>query len=453
VTTWSHLLRLLEGRWFRRLLGVRLGSQLADGVFQVALASYALFSDRQPSAAALATALALVTLPFSVLGPFAGVLLDRWSRRQVLVWGNLVRVGLALLAAVVVAAGLPDGAFYAVVLACLSVNRFLLAGLSAALPHTVTGDDLVTANALSPTAGTLAFVAGLGAGALVRGLEGPGSGDVAVLLASAVLYAGAGSLALRLPPTLLGPEEDPERPGALAATRDVLGGLGDGLRHLRRRRPAATALAVIGSHRYFFALWTVAVLLLHRNLLHPGDRDEAFAALSVVAVTTAAGFVTAAVVTPSVTERIGTRRWVLLLLVLAAAVQPLLVLTATRGVHGAALVSAYALGLVSQGVKICVDTEVQAGVDDAYRGRVFSLYDVLFNVAFVAGAATAAGVLPTDGRSGVLALVATVGYLLTAAWWWRFGGSPRPEGNGVRRVPPAARSRPPARGSRGRPHE
>ena len=440
MSTWAHLLRLLRGRWFRRLLAVRLSSQLADGVFQVALASYALFSDRQPSAAALATALAVVTLPFSVLGPFAGVLLDRWSRRQVLVWGNVVRVVLAVLTAGVVAAGLPDPVFYAAVLACLSVNRFLLAGLSAALPHTVTGEDLVTANALTPTAGTLAFVVGLGVGGLARGLTGgsggPGSGDVAVLLTAALLYAAAGSLALRMPRSLLGPDSALESPGLSAAVRGVGSGLVAGLHHLRRRRPAATALAVIGSHRYWFGLWTVAVLLLHRNLLHPGDPDAAFAALSVVAASSAAGFVTAALVTPAVSERVGTRTWVLLLLLLAAVVQLPSASADSGWSHGAALLAAYVLGLVSQGVKICVDTEVQAGVADDYRGRVFSLYDVLFNVAFVAAAATAAAVLPVDGRSVPLAVLAAAGYLLTAAGWWVLGPGPR-----VMPPQPAARSR------------
>ena len=64
------------------------------------------------------------------------------------------------------------------VLLCLSVNRFLLAGLSAALPHTVEPDDLVTANALTPTAGTLAFIVGLGVGGAVRQRAGGPGGTV-----------------------------------------------------------------------------------------------------------------------------------------------------------------------------------------------------------------------------------------------------------------------------------
>ena len=137
MTALRHLVHLCGGTWFRRLLGVRLASQLSDGVLQAALASYALFGQDQATAAQIATALAVVLLPFSLLGPFAGVFLDRWSRRQVLVLANLVRVAIALVLAGVVATGLPDPVFYGVVLLCLSVNRFLLAGLSASLPHTV----------------------------------------------------------------------------------------------------------------------------------------------------------------------------------------------------------------------------------------------------------------------------------------------------------------------------
>jgi MFS family permease len=83
------------------------------------------------------------------------------------------------------------------------------------------------------------------------------------------------------------------------------------------------------------------------------------------------------------------------------------------------LVSAFVLGVVSQGVKISVDTLVQEWVDDAFRGRVFSFYDVIFNVSFVAAAAVGAFILPDDGKSyAALALIA-VGYAVTAATYWR----------------------------------
>lgn len=417
----AHLVHLLRGVWFRRLFSVRVASQLTDGVFQVALASYALFSDDQPSPAAIAAALAVVLLPFSVLGPFAGVLLDRWSRRQVLVWANLTRVGIAGVVAAIVAAGLPDPVFYASVLLCLSVNRFLLAGLSASLPHTVTPEDLVTANAVTPTCGTLAFIVGLAVGGAFRtvGRSAGADGDVTVLLGAAVLYGVAGALALRIPRDLLGPHLEPDRPAVAAALRNVVTGLVDGLRHLRSRRTAANGLAVIASHRYWFGIASVMLVLLYRNYFFgPGQGDAAFAALTTAALVSGAGFVAAAFVTPVVTDRIPARTWVIALLVLAGVSQ---LFPAGLFTRAGVLASAFVLGLASQGIKICVDTFVQAGVDDVFRGRVFSLYDVIFNVAFVAATATAAVVLPPDGRSPAVLVCLSAGYLVTAAAYWRAG--------------------------------
>jgi MFS family permease len=415
-----HLNHLLRGRRFRQLFAVRVSSQLTDGVFQVALASYVVFSPEQaPTPAAIAGALAVVLLPFSLLGPFVGVFLDRWSRRQVLAWSNFARVGLVLLLAAGVAADLRGAALFGLVLLCLSVNRFLLAGLSAALPHVVEREDLVTANAVTPTAGTMAFLLGVGLGAGARaqtprlGIDG----DVGVLVLAALLYGVAGLLALRIPRTLLGPDHDPDRPAVRDAARHVARGLVAGLRHLRGRGPALHGLAAIGAHRFFYGIWTVSLILLYRNWFHtPAESDQAFTDLSVAVAVSGTGFLAAAVVTPIVTDRWPAPLWVVTLLVGAALTQ---VFPGALFTRPALLVTAFFLGLASQGIKICVDTFVQATVDDAFRGRVFALYDVLFNVAFVAAAATAAVVLPESGRSySVLGAVAA-GYLLTAGLYAR----------------------------------
>src|SRR6201999_1857898 len=73
-----HLVVLLRGPGFRRLLGVRLFAQFADGVFQASLAGAVLFNpERQAHASDIAAGFAVLLLPYSVIGPFAGVLLDR----------------------------------------------------------------------------------------------------------------------------------------------------------------------------------------------------------------------------------------------------------------------------------------------------------------------------------------------------------------------------------------
>ncbi len=444
MTAARHLLHLLRGTWFRRLFTVRVASQFTDGVFQVALAAYVIFSpEKQATPGEIAEALAVVLLPFSVLGPFVGVFLDRWSRRQVLAWSNFVRVGLVLALALAMTQGLRGPILFGLILVCLSVNRFLLAALSAALPHVVDDDELITANALTPTAGTLAYVVGLGVGTVSRFLwRGLGlAPDVGVLLLACLLYGAAGALALRIPRNMLGPGRDADRPAVHEAVREVARGLVRGLRHLRARRPAAYGLGAIAAHRFWYGISTVAMILLYRNYFHgPSDLDAALTGLSLAVLVSGAGYFAAALLTPVVTQRIGSRSWMLLLLCGAAFTQ---VLPGALYTQPALLVAAFFLGLASQGLKICVDTLVQTNVDDAYRGRVFSLYDVIFNVTFVAAAATAAVVLPPDGKSYPVLSATAVGYLLTAfgyAWVTRAvsGRSARPT------TPAAPPARPPA---------
>jgi MFS family permease len=434
VTALRHLAHLLRGQWFRRLFAVRFASQLTDGVLQVALASYVVFSpERAPGPGAIAGALAVVLLPFSVLGPFVGVFLDRWSRRQVLAWSNFVRVGLVALLAVAVHADVRGPGLFALVLACLSVNRFLLAGLSAALPHVVRDDELITANALTPTAGTLAVLVGLALGTGARlGWERSGvDSDVGVLLMAAAMYAASGALALRIPRDLLGPDVPHQRPPVRDAVRLVVAGLVAGLRHLDERRAAAYGLTAIGVHRFFFGMSTVSMILLYRNYFYgPGQEDEAFTQLSGAVLVSGAGFVLAAVLTPVVTERIAQRTWVLALLLGAAVTQLFPGALYTRP---ALLLAAFCLGVASQGIKIVVDTLVQTNVDDEFRGRVFSLYDVIFNVAFVGAAAVAALVLPDNGKSYVVLGATAIGYALTALWYSRVTRTvTRSEGRDVR---------------------
>lgn len=154
---------LLRVSAFRRLLAVRLLSQGADGVFQVALAAYVVFSpDKQTSPAAIASAMAVLLLPYSLVGPFAGVLLDRWQRRQVFLYGNLLRALLASCTALLILAAVPDWCFYVSALSVTAVNRFVLAGLSAALPQVVDKDRLVLANSSPRPPATLAATAEAG---------------------------------------------------------------------------------------------------------------------------------------------------------------------------------------------------------------------------------------------------------------------------------------------------
>ncbi|MFD4030585.1 MFS transporter [Streptomyces sp. NPDC058637] len=400
---------LLRFRNFRRLLAVRLLSQSADGVYQVALATYVVFSpENQTTPGAIASAMAVLLLPYSLIGPFAGVLLDRWPRRQVFLYGNLLRAALACCTALLLLHSAPEWLFYASALCVTAVNRFVLAGLSAALPRVVDSDRLVIANSLSPTAGTLAATAGGGL-ALALQLLTDGS-DTAVVLLGAVLYLLSALASLALPRALLGPGLGGHHVGVREALATTARGLAAGLRHLAERKDAARALAAMTVIRFCYGALTVMVLMLCRYAWSDSESDG-LTLLGIALGASAAGYFVAAVLTPWAIGRFGRFGWMAVCAGAAALLEPALGLPFTPVPM---LAAAFVLGLVTQGAKIATDTEVQTSVDDSYRGRVFSLYDVLFNVSFVAAAAMSALALPADGRSVLVVLTVAVLYAAVA---------------------------------------
>jgi MFS family permease len=411
---------------FRQLFATRLVSQGGDGAFQVGLATLVFFSaERAATATAAAAAFTLAFLPYTIVGPFAGVLLDRWRRRQVMLVANLARTLLVLLVIAFVLRGNVGLGLSLLVLACLSVNRFFLAGLGASLPHVVPDDELVMANAVAPTSGTVAALLGAATGYAVRSAAGPGdASNAAVLVVAGAAYLGAALLTLRMGADLLGPTavtaagSRPGRARLRAELGSVVSGLAAGARHLWGRQRARAALGVIGMHRLAFGLATVATILVCRyRLSDPDDPDSGLAVVASTVLVGGLGFGLAALVTPIGVRRVGVRTWMITCSIAAAVAQAYVVIVLTLPVL---LVSAFFIGLAIQSTKICVDAEVQGDVDDAYRGRVFSLYDMIYNAAFVTTAVVAALVLPPDGYSRPALLLMAALYALAAIGYARF---------------------------------
>ena len=414
--TGSH--SLLAVRSFRRLLGTRLLAQFGDGVFQAALAGTVLFNpQRAADPIAVAAGFSILLLPYSMVGPFAGVWLDRWSRRQVLVWANLVRAALVAVVAVLVLGGVGGAAFYAAGLAVFSVNRFILAALSAGLPHTTDPATLVSANAVSTTSGAVATVVGGGAGLLLLQLAGSGdTGYAALTLAAAVPYLGASAVVAGFGRAALGPDHLARAVRLTAGA--VARGMVAGARHAWARPPAAAALLAIALHRICFGFLTLMTLLLYRNGVHSWGVlfPAGLTGLSEVLGAGAIGTLLAAVVTPRVVRRLGKPRTITLSLIGGAVTQVGLGLPFLPPTIVAAGLT---LGFVTQAIKICVDTTLQETVDDDYRGRVFSVYDTLYNVTFVGAVVLAAFVQPASGVSYPLLIAVGAGYLLAAAGYAR----------------------------------
>ena len=415
----SRSLRAVLGsRPFRHLLGVRVISQFGDGLFQSALAGSLLFSpEKAPDGIRVATAFAVLLLPYSIVGPFVGVFLDRWSRRNVIYAANLVRTGIVVPMALLTwyaAEGVPVYALGALLI--IGINRFVLAGLSAAQPHVVPEERLVTANALATTLGTVHYTLGLGvAGLLLSTVLGKTHHGYAVLAASGALgYIGSALLAyFSFSRTDLGPDDIPTDP-LRAALALVVRGMVAGLRHLRSRPVAAYPMVAQGAFRVLYGILALSTLLLYRRYFYPGDPTAALGGLTQVVAAGGVGSLLAAFVTPPATRRFGGRRWIagsvagvgVLVLALGLPFIPLLLVVATFG-----------MSLAAQGIKIVVDTRIQTECHDDFRGRVFSVNDTTYNMCFVTGLFVAALALPDNGRSTAAIVLVGAGYLALAGWF------------------------------------
>lgn len=408
---------LLRTRDFRHLYGTRLVGQFGDGLLQAALATFVLFSpERQPDALKVAAAFAILLLPYSLVGPFAGVLLDRWRRRSVIVNANLLKAVLTLPIVLLVMAGNDGPALGVAVLVVLAVGRFILAGLSASLPHIVSGPHLITANALTPTSGTIAAAVGAGVGLLVRDWFGGGdAGSQAVLVASAVAYVFAAVIALAIARDRLGPDGD--RAGD--SVRAIAIGLVDGLRSLREHPSAGRAIAVVGVNRITFGILTAGGLLLVRLTLNPSaDADAALAQFAELTGAAALGALIGAVLTPAASRRWGEVTWSAAVMVQAALIGGATVISgAMAPSFTLLLVGALSFGFAGQSVKVCSDTLVQRHIPDDHLGRVFALFDMIVNVCLVGGIVLIALVSPTSGQTPVLYGIAGAA-LIATAWWY-----------------------------------
>jgi MFS family permease len=435
----SDLRIVLAERNFRRLFTVRLISQTGDGIVTAGIGTYVFFNASTfTSPGAAAAAFTVLYLPYSLIGPFAGVFIDRWSRRQILVLSALLRSAFVVLTAVLMASGNRSVPLYVAYLLVLGVNRFFLASLSAALPHVVPADKLVMANAVSPTAGgIMALIGGLVAGGLNAATGDTERGAAITMLVAGGCYVAASLVATTMRRDLLGPVREPGAPPGrlLSDLASVAGELAAGARYALRRRGPATALGATGGSKFLYGILFVMSILLYRNYFYPSSAPVAEGHYLVLASVSGIGYFCAALVVPPAARRLSKQALITLLLVICA------VATAALGetfVQIAFLAFGFFLYLTSQGVAICAVTILQEDVDDAYRGRMFAFYDVMFNVTIAAGALISVGFMPRTGRSPVIMGVVAAAYAAVAAGYWLFSRQPSAGGEPGTSSPSAA---------------
>jgi len=411
----SAIWQLIREPRLGRLLRLRWMGQFTDGLFQSALASFVLFSpERQASALSAAIAFAVVLLPYSVIGPMVGTILDRFSRQRAILVANSARSLTLLVIALLIFQGRTGVELTTFVLIAFGVNRLILAGLSAGLPLVAPPKQLIESNALAVTAGSVAVVLGGGLGLLIRRLSDSNisadNADAILILTASLGYLLAAGFAALIKKGEIGPA-----PHELAKASISQGfvEMREGFKFLREHGDAARGIFAIAIHRGGITALTLTALLLERNTFNdPADSAAGLAGLSVTLSIAAIGFVIGAIIAPRGVRWIGRHRWMRLSLSIASLGALILVIDRTGVLL---IITAFIVGLFGQSLKVTNDALVQSKISDEYRGRVFAVYDVLVNGTIVTCALVAALLLPDSGDSWLVPLLIAIGYALVAA--------------------------------------
>jgi len=383
---------------FRRLFTIRLITQSGDGLFQAALISSIVFNpEEQNTILGFAIATLIVSLPFSIIGPFTGVFIDRWSRRKILVVAPLLRVALMWL--VLFEPKAAPVLFFGGALWVLSVNRFYLATAVAVVPRLVPTQDLLIANSMTTVGGTVALLLGVFVGGWIADLVG----DVPVIAIAGVEWLVASLVATRIRSPLL-PHHVPEAP-VRDEIRRVAREFADGITLLARTPRALGPITSITLDQVGQGIVLVLSLFVFRDRF-----EEGVGSFSNLIGAGGLGVLLGILTVGKLEERYPKERIVARAFFAGGVV---LIAVATYITGWSVLIASFAVGLTFAWKKIPVDTMVQEAIPDGYRGRVFAVYDVAYNLSRVAAAFLAIPLLNAFGEAWAVAIVGVVFILWT----------------------------------------
>jgi MFS-type transporter involved in bile tolerance (Atg22 family) len=407
---------IFKNRDFGLLMGTQFAAQAGDGIVQTALGKFIVFgghkgfdpeSARSPEEV-LRIAL-FIFVPYAVISPFLGVVIDRWDRRRLLFVANGFRGLVVLLIGLIGIGAIPEALLFLAFVLTLASTRLVLATKSAALPATLGESNLVEGNAVSQLGGALFQIGGavvaIGASLVLTARW--------VALLGALVYLGGAAIALRIKRAA----EKEDRTTFRHELSQVLVNIAAGVREVARSPKAASSIATYFWLRSLWSFTLTGIAFVSLDLLEGSETLRLALTGGGGAVGAALGFLLAG----WLSERVRTTA----MLVVGSSVVAGVAVAALGGldIKPAIVALTFFLGLGFFLGKISLDTMVQESLGDDFRGRAFSLYDIAYNVAWVFAAAvmklwwtSLEGTLISIG--GVVFLVGIGGIAL----WFRSAG-------------------------------
>lgn len=401
---------LRENRNFRRLWLAQIVSEIGDWFYTLSI--YSLLLELTGHAGSVALALVLQVLPQTFVGPTAGVVNDRVSRKKVMIMADVARM-LIVLAMLLVRSRSTVWIVYPLLVSETVMAAFFEPARTAVIPNITRREDVILANTLSSTTWSLNLVLGATLGGLVAALLGRNAvfiSNALSFMVSALLIGGMGFVEPHVD------AEQPLRPEELVDFSPIV----EGLRYVRSRKDLLAAVFVKAGNLVIGPSWVLFTVMGHRQFAVRGHglSLERGGMLGMSLLLGARGL--GALIGPLFSARWAgqsERRLQLgiLFAYLAMAVGYTLIgFSPTVWLACVCIVLAHCGGATSW---VFSTTLLQLRSDDRFRGRVFSADLGVCMLTIAVGAFLTGRLLDAGVSTNVLASAAGVAMLLPASLW------------------------------------
>jgi len=399
-----------SNRNFRRLWTAQIISEIGDWFYTLAI--YSLLLEYTGKASSVALALILQVLPQTFVGPIAGVINDRISRRKVMIAADLCRMVIVACMLLVRSAS-KVWLVYPLLLLETVMWSFFEPARSSVIPNVVDTDDIVVANTLSSTTWSFNLAIGSTVGGLVAALLGRN----AVFGLNALSFLLSALLISRM--TFV--EGHTEAHGPLHA-RELFNytPIVDGIRYMRSDPRLTTMVMAKSGVGLLGVSWVVFPIMGERTFqmasLGIAPQRAALVAMSILMGARGVGALLGPLLSAKWAGRSQERLRRCIAIGFAIGAVGYLTLSAAPTIWIASLLIILAHAGTSS-VWVFSTTLLQLNTDDKFRGRVFAAelgltMLVLACVSFIAGRVLDAGVSPR-----VLVFAAGIAMIAPLLWW------------------------------------
>ena len=372
----SKFTQVLKNRNFIFLLIGQIISQLGDRLDQMALIAF-VYSRAPGSAFEIAKILSFTIIPVFLIGPIAGVYVDRWDRRRTMYACDLLRAALVLMIPLFLFYSKSLAPIYLIIFVVFCVGRFFVPAKLAIVPDLVEKKDLLMANSLVNTTGMIAAVVGFGlSGILVERL-----GSQSGFYLDSLSFLFSGTLIFLITKSSLKSMRIAKVSQEIVAVfrKSVIQEIKEGIVYFIKNKEIRFTAAMM------FALWAalgsiyVVIIVFVQKTLHSATKD-----LGLLVMFLGIGLFIGSLIYGRFGQKLSHYKTIFSSLVFSGIMIVTFAVLITRFPHfNIAAALSFSLGLLVAPIMIAANTIVHKVSDNGMMGKIFSSLEIVMHLGFL----------------------------------------------------------------------